>query len=227
MKKRLMVSVLVAGSALLSGVAAAQEVGKVLSSTPVLKRVTEPRSVCTTGSDGRQSCRTESVTEDRNIGYKVVYEYQGKQHTVQLPFQPGATIPLEVTPAVQGASAGSVGVAVPSYSSESEGVERYARAPEYVDRYDRYERAPVYGERAYYPDRSNYRDYDRSYYRDYDRSNYRDYDRSYYRDYYNPIYPVLGLTLGYAAGYYGHGWRGGFGHGHRHGGHPGHGHRGR
>ncbi|MEQ1516397.1 MAG: hypothetical protein ABL931_07915, partial [Usitatibacteraceae bacterium] len=81
MKKLLILSALAAGVGLLPGLAAAQEVGKVISSTPVLKRVTEPRKVCTTEADGRQNCRTDSVTEDRNIGYKVVYEYAGKQHT--------------------------------------------------------------------------------------------------------------------------------------------------
>ena len=140
MKKLLMVSALVAGSALLSGLAAAQEVGKVLSSTPVLKRVTEPKSTCVDDADGKQRCSTQMVTEDRNIGYKVVYEYAGQQHTVQLPFPPGATIALEVTPAVQGASAGTVSVAEPSYYSEP--------SPQVVEREVR-ER--VYVESPYYP----------------------------------------------------------------------------
>jgi hypothetical protein len=169
-------------------------VGNVISSTPVLKRVTEPRSTCTTDSGGTQRCSTQMVTEDRTIGYKVVYEYAGKQRTVQLPFPPGQTIPLEISPA------GPTGYALPAnqttsapspvYSSDSEPVvvERVVREP------------VVYVDREYYPG---------PYYRNY---------------YYDPIYPVLGLGLaataiyyggyGYRGSYWGHGYRGGF-RGHR------------
>jgi hypothetical protein len=143
MKKLLMVSALMAGSALLPGLVAAQEVGKVISSTPVLKRVTEPRKVCTTDADGRQNCRTESVSEDRNIGYKVVYEYAGKQHTVQLPYAPGATIPLDVRVAVQGASTASPAPVSTVYSSEPAVVETVVRERVYVD-------SPYYYSGPYY-----------------------------------------------------------------------------
>ena len=73
MKTRLIVSLLssACGLALFSGTALAEETGKVLSSTPVLKRVTEPKSTCTVESDGRQKCVTQMVTEDRLIGYKL------------------------------------------------------------------------------------------------------------------------------------------------------------
>ena len=130
MKKLLLVSALAAVSGLTSGWVAAQEVGKVLSSTPVLKRVTEPRSTCTNDTSGQQQCRTEMVTEDRQIGYKVVYEYAGRQHTVQLPFPPGPTIPLDVQVSVQGASPTP---AMPSYSAQPEVVERVVRDPVYVE----------------------------------------------------------------------------------------------
>jgi hypothetical protein len=175
MKKLLWVSALATSAGLMSAMVTAQEVGKVLSSTPVMKRVTEPRSTCTNDSGGQQHCRTEMVTEDRNIGYRVVYEYAGRQHTVQLPFPPGATIPLEVQVSVQGA------VPTPEVAS-------YSPAPEVVVR-DR-----VYVEPAYYPSRAYYPGY-----------------------YYDPLFPIVGLALGYSVGYYGHGWRGGLGHwsGHR------------
>ena len=190
MKKLLMVSALMAGSALLSGLAAAQEVGKVISSTPVLKRVTEPRKVCTTDTDGRQNCRTESVTEDRNIGYKVVYEYAGKQHTVQLPFAPGATIPLEVRVAVQGAST-APGNTV--YSSEPAVVETVVRERVYVD-------SPYY-----------YSNYSRPYYAG-------PYYRGYYDPWYPFIGFGLGYTIGhFSHGFRGH-HHGGFRGSHR-GGH--------
>lgn len=44
------------------------------------------------------TCTTQSVYENRLIGYNVVYEYAGKQYNVQLPQDPGPTIPLQVTP---------------------------------------------------------------------------------------------------------------------------------
>ncbi|MEO8384752.1 MAG: hypothetical protein ABI583_05890 [Betaproteobacteria bacterium] len=185
MKKVLVVSALVASSALMSGLAAAQEVGKVISSTPVLKRVTEPKSTCTNDAEGKQRCTTQMVTEDRTIGYKVVYEYAGRQHTAQLPFAPGATIPIEVNVAPQGAPVRSVPpintVYAPEprtiYVTESPVVETVYRDRVYVE-------SPYYDSRPYY----------------------------YGSSYYNPLYPVLGLGLGYAAGYYAGGYRGGYRH---------------
>ena len=44
------------------------------------------------------TCTTQTVYENRLIGYNVVYEYAGKQYNVQLPQDPGPTIPLQVTP---------------------------------------------------------------------------------------------------------------------------------
>ncbi|MEK7346600.1 MAG: glycine zipper 2TM domain-containing protein [Pseudomonadota bacterium] len=44
------------------------------------------------------TCTTQTVYENRLTGYNVVYEYAGKQYNVQLPQDPGPTIPLQVTP---------------------------------------------------------------------------------------------------------------------------------
>lgn len=44
------------------------------------------------------TCTTQNVYENRLMGYNVVYEYGGKQYTVQLPQDPGPTIQLQVTP---------------------------------------------------------------------------------------------------------------------------------
>lgn len=140
----------------LSFAAQAQEVGNVLSRTPVYQQVSVPRQVCTqtqvnvpgqtTGAgalmgavaggaignavgkgDGRtlatmigviggalagdrvegpqaaqtqtqQTCTTQQVYENRLMGYNVVYEFAGKQYTVQLPKDPGPTIKLQITP---------------------------------------------------------------------------------------------------------------------------------
>ena len=140
----------------LSLTAQAQEVGNVLSRTPVYQQVSVPRQVCTqtqvsvpgqtSGAgalmgavaggaignavgkgEGRalatmigviggalagdkvegpqaaqtqtqQTCTTQQVYENRLMGYNVVYEFAGKQYTVQLPKDPGPTIKLQITP---------------------------------------------------------------------------------------------------------------------------------
>ncbi len=191
MKKLMLVSALVV-SGLVSGVVAAAEVGKVVSSTPVLKRVTEPKTTCANDSAGRQSCTTANVTEDRLIGYKVVYEYAGKQGTVQLPFPPGPTIELEIQPV--GAQSSSQVSPQPLYSPGeviSSSPQVVYSPPQVV-----YQQ-PVYVEPAYYPVRTYY-------------------PSSYY---YDPVWPALavGVGLGYVfrggccwsrgGGWHGHGRR--------------------
>ncbi len=136
--------------------AQAQEIGNVISRTPVYQQVAVPRQVCTqtqfsvpgqtSGAgavmgaiaggaignaigkgEGRalatmigviggaiagdkvegpqaaqtqtqQTCTTQQIYENRLMGYNVVYEFAGKQYTVQLPKDPGPTIKLQVTP---------------------------------------------------------------------------------------------------------------------------------
>lgn len=135
--------------------ASAQEVGRVISSTPVIQQVAVPRQVCSNqpmvvqqpntgagavmggiaggamgnaigggsgraaatvlglvggallgnnieGSGGRvanvQQCATETTYENRTVGYNVAYEYGGKQYNVQMPYDPGPTIRVQVTP---------------------------------------------------------------------------------------------------------------------------------
>jgi uncharacterized protein YcfJ len=55
-------------------------------------------------------CTTQNVLENRTTGYQVVYEYAGKQYSVQMPNDPGPTIALQVAPvgAVQPAPAPAV-----------------------------------------------------------------------------------------------------------------------
>lgn len=150
------------GSVLLTSGAFAQEVGRVISSTPLIQQVAVPRQVCTTqptivsepksgagavmgalaggglgnavgqgsgktlatiagvmggailgnnieGSNQHvqnvQTCSTQTIYENRNLGYNVVYEYGGKQYTVQMPTDPGPTIQLQVTPVGVGSAA--------------------------------------------------------------------------------------------------------------------------
>jgi len=47
-----------------------------------------------------QQCSTHATTTYRTVGYTVVYEYAGQQHTVQMPQAPGPTLRVQVTPLV-------------------------------------------------------------------------------------------------------------------------------
>lgn len=49
-------------------------------------------------------CTTQNICGPRTTAYTVVYEYAGKQYSVQLPYDPGPTIRLQVTPAGVGNS---------------------------------------------------------------------------------------------------------------------------
>jgi uncharacterized protein YcfJ len=145
-----------------SASAQAQEVGRVLSSTPIVTQVNVPKQVCTqevvqvqngittNGASGAGAvmgavaggamgnavgqgsgravatmigvlggailgdkiegggqqvanqtvnrCTTQNTVESRANGYQVVYEYAGKQYSVQMPNDPGPTIALQVAP---------------------------------------------------------------------------------------------------------------------------------
>lgn len=48
-----------------------------------------------------QNCQTETVYENKVIGYNVTYEFAGKQYMVQMPNDPGPTIQVNVTPLVR------------------------------------------------------------------------------------------------------------------------------
>lgn len=149
-------SILLAALGLTALGAAAQEVGNVISSTPIIQQVAVPRQVCsqypvmveqqTSGGGGllgaivggvvgnqighgggraaatvigttigaiagnnveagsnRQiqnvpQCTTQTSYENRTVGWNVTYEYAGRQHTVQMPYDPGPTIRLQVSP---------------------------------------------------------------------------------------------------------------------------------
>jgi uncharacterized protein YcfJ len=134
----------------------AQEVGRVISSTPMIQQVAVPRQVCTNEQvvvqgqksgagaamgaiaggvvgnsvgqgSGRaastmlglfggailgekiegpanpevrqvQNCTQQTLYENRTMAYTVVYEFAGKQYTVQMPSDPGPTVRLQITP---------------------------------------------------------------------------------------------------------------------------------
>jgi uncharacterized protein YcfJ len=156
MKQTLVFALLASAGALTAPAAFAQEVGRVISSTPVLTQVAVPRQVCSQqqvqvqgqksgggalmgavaggaignslgGGDGKaiatligvlggamlgdrveggghtqtqnvQSCTTQTFYENRTTAYNVVYEFNGRQYSVQMPQDPGPTVRLQVTP---------------------------------------------------------------------------------------------------------------------------------
>lgn len=208
----------------------AQEVGRVISATPMMQQVAVPRQVCSNevvavqqpksgagavmgalaggaagnavgGGSGKavatmlgivggailgdhiegggssaqnvQRCTTQTFYENRANGYSVVYEYGGKQYTVQMPNNPGPTVQLQVTPVGASTMQAAPATMAPATTYVSPPVTTVVEAqPVYVS-------APVY-----------------------------------YPGYYAPSYAPLGvgLALGLGIGYYGH-W-GGHGHGH-------------
>ena len=76
----------------------AQELARVVSSTPVTQQVGVPRQACATVATGAPpQCSTQTIYENRTVGYKVVYEYAGKQYAVQLPQDPGPMLQLRVS----------------------------------------------------------------------------------------------------------------------------------
>ena len=134
----------------------AQEVGRVISSTPMIQQVAVPRQVCTQsqvvtpgqksgagaamgtiaggaignsigqgfGRDAAtmlgliggallgdkvegspapevrhvQNCTNQVFYENRTTAYNVIYEFAGKQYSVQMPQDPGPSVRLQITP---------------------------------------------------------------------------------------------------------------------------------
>jgi uncharacterized protein YcfJ len=166
MKKTSIQITLLAGlmAALATSAVQAQEVGKVISSTPIIQQVAVPRQVCNNqqvvtggqksgagaamgaiaggvignqmgkGSGNAlatmaglvggailgdniegpgtpemknvQNCSQQMFYENRTMAYNVVYEFAGKQYTVQMPQDPGPTVRLQITPMAPAANTG-------------------------------------------------------------------------------------------------------------------------
>ena len=91
-----------------------------------------------------QQCSTQYFYEQRATAYNVIYEYAGKQYSVQLPYDPGPTIRLQITPVGVGSSS-----LEPHYAPPATVI---ATAPIYQT----YSTSPVYVVRPYYPPLSLY-----------------------------------------------------------------------
>ena len=227
--KKTVILLALAGTA---GLSAAQEMGRVVSSTPVVNQVGVPRQVCTTeavpvqsqksgagaviggiaggamgnaigGGSGRaaatilgvlggavlgdriegsgptqmqnvQNCTTQTFYENRTTAYNVVYEYAGKQYSVQMPSDPGPYVKLQISP---------VGASQPQ-APMADGIQPYYQQEMVQPQQQVITQQPVYVavQPPVYP----------SYY--------------YPRAYYPPV--GVNLNLGWSRGHYGHGhWR--------------------
>lgn len=58
-----------------------------------------------------QRCTNESVVETRVRGYQVTYEYAGKSYQVEMPYDPGNSLAIQITPVINGPQ--PVGAAYP------------------------------------------------------------------------------------------------------------------
>jgi uncharacterized protein YcfJ len=116
-----------------SGRALATVIG-IMGGAMVGERIEGPSGAWT---QNQTQCSTQNVYENRLVGYNVVYEYAGKQYNVQLPQDPGNTIPLQITPAGQGLRSEVTAPGAPwvdSTVSTSVPQVVYVPAPVYVSR---------------------------------------------------------------------------------------------
>ena len=69
------------------------DTAQVISSTPIIERVNEPRQECSPGVGAEpQQCRTVTATREYVKGYTVVYRYNGRDIKTTLPYEPGPTV---------------------------------------------------------------------------------------------------------------------------------------
>ena len=54
-------------------------------------------------TENLQRCETQTFLEAQPVAYNVVYEYAGRQYTVQTPTDPGHSIDVQVSPVLTGA----------------------------------------------------------------------------------------------------------------------------
>lgn len=74
-------------------------------------------------AQGPAQCSVQTTYENRTVAYNVEYEYAGKTYKVQMPYDPGPTVKLQVTPVAATAPA-----AAPPAGTE--GVQTIAAPPE-------------------------------------------------------------------------------------------------
>jgi hypothetical protein len=95
--KQLMISLATFASlGMAANITQAQEVARVVSLTPNVRQVQTPKLVCTLDAYKNQTCTNQTITQNVNDGYNVVYEYEGRLFTMFSAVDPGPYIQLNV-----------------------------------------------------------------------------------------------------------------------------------
>ena len=89
-----------------------------------------------------RNCSTQSFFENRTVAYQVIYEYAGRQYSVQMPNDPGATVQLQITPV--GAS-----TSYPAYAGQAPVVQQTYIQPAVIESRVIYQ--PYYPRPYFYP----------------------------------------------------------------------------
>jgi hypothetical protein len=89
-----------------------------------------------------QRCTTQTFYENRTVAYNVVYEFAGKQYSVQMPNNPGPTVQLQISPV----GATTQGMAPQASTTYQQPV--YSQPSTIVVTQEAY---PVYVQHPYYP----------------------------------------------------------------------------
>ena len=59
-----------------------------------------------------QRCRMQNFYENRTVAYNVAYEYAGRQYSVQMPYDPGPSIALQITPVISNSHTAPAGAVI-------------------------------------------------------------------------------------------------------------------
>jgi uncharacterized protein YcfJ len=242
MKKAVLVSAMGMAAAAWAPMASAEEVGRVLSSTPVIQQVAVQRQVCNNApayvqpqssgggallgaivggvlgnqighGTGRavatgigmvagagignsaemsgnqpqyaQQCAPQTSYENRTVGYNVQYEYAGKTFNVQMPYDPGPTIRLQLTPVSGNNAAPAEAMPQSAASGAPVGVILADQSNAAYPAYPAYSTYPAYTAYPAYPAYPGYGYYNRPY-----------------------LAPIgISLGIGYSGGHRHHHWR--------------------
>lgn len=70
------------------------DTAEVISSTPIIERVNEPRQECSPAAEPgkKPECRTVTTEREYVKGYAVIYRYNGRDIKTTLPNDPGPTV---------------------------------------------------------------------------------------------------------------------------------------
>jgi uncharacterized protein YcfJ len=94
MKKTISFSVIMAHACVGHAATDFIDTAEVISSTPIIERVNEPRQECSPAAEPgkKPECRTVTAEREYVKGYAVIYRYNGRDIKTTLPSDPGPTV---------------------------------------------------------------------------------------------------------------------------------------